>query len=67
VKIILFVLLGIFTIKKTKGQYTLRLIVNEAATKKQDDIYVAGTFNNWNPKDEKYKKNRLAPYGGLSF
>ncbi len=61
-KIILFVLLGIFTIKKTKGQYTLRLIVNEAATKKQDDIYVAGTFNNWNPKDEKYK---LKPFGTI--
>jgi predicted alpha/beta superfamily hydrolase len=25
------------------------------ATKKLDDIYVAGSFNNWNPKDEKYK------------
>ncbi|WP_207492949.1 alpha/beta hydrolase-fold protein [Aridibaculum aurantiacum] len=42
------------------SQYTLRLVVNEVATKKQDDIYVAGSFNNWNPKDEKYK---LKPFG----
>jgi predicted alpha/beta superfamily hydrolase len=41
-------------------QYTLRLIVKEVATKKQDEIYVAGNFNDWNPKDEKYK---LKPYG----
>ncbi|MDB5192491.1 MAG: alpha-dextrin endo,6-alpha-glucosidase [Segetibacter sp.] len=26
----------------------------------QEDIYVAGNFNNWNPKDEKYK---LKPFG----
>src|SRR4051812_5473738 len=37
------------------GQYTLRLAVSNVATKKQDDIYVSGTFNNWNPRDEKYK------------
>ena len=60
VKIILFSLLSLFAIKKTQGQYTLRLIVNEAATKKLDAIYVAGSFNNWNPKDEKYK---LKPFG----
>lgn len=59
-KIILFSLLSFFTIKKTHAQFTLRLIVNEAATKKQDAIYVAGSFNNWNPKDEKYK---LKPFG----
>lgn len=42
------------------SQFTLRLVVNEPATKKQDEIYVAGSFNNWNPKDEKYK---LKPFG----
>lgn len=41
-------------------QYTLRLIVNKVATKSLEDIYVAGSFNNWNPKDEKYK---LKPFG----
>jgi predicted alpha/beta superfamily hydrolase len=38
----------------------MRLVVNDVATKKQDDIYVACSFNNWNPKDEKYK---LKPFG----
>lgn len=42
------------------AQYTLRIVVNDVATKKLDDIYVAGTFNNWNIKDEKYK---LKPFG----
>ena len=42
------------------GQYTLRLLVNEVATKKQEDIYVSGSFNKWDPKDEKYK---LKPNG----
>jgi len=44
----------------SSAQYTLRLVVNDVATKKQDDIYVTGSFNNWNPKDEKYK---LKPFG----
>src|SRR5206468_879169 len=37
------------------AQFTIRIVVNEVGAKKQDDIYVAGTFNNWNPRDEKYK------------
>lgn len=37
------------------AQYTVRLIVSSVATRVQDDIYVSGNFNNWNPKDEKYK------------
>jgi hypothetical protein len=42
------------------AQYVLRIVVNDVATKKSDDIYVAGSFNNWNIKDEKYK---LRPFG----
>ena len=42
------------------AQYTLRIVVNDVATKKLDDIYVAGSFNNWNMHDEKYK---LKPFG----
>lgn len=42
------------------AQFTLRLIVDSSATKKLDDIYVAGSFNNWNPAAPKYK---LKPYG----
>lgn len=41
------------------SQFSLRIIVNTVATKKDDDIYVAGNFNNWNPKDANY---RLKPY-----
>jgi metallo-beta-lactamase class B len=43
------------------AQFTVRLVVTDVATKKNDDIYVSGNFNNWNPKDEKFK---LKPFGG---
>lgn len=43
------------------AQYTLRLVVTNVATKKLDDIYVAGNFNNWDPADGNYK---LKPFGG---
>ncbi len=45
----------------TQAQFSVRLIVNTVATKANEDIYVAGNFNNWNPKDEQYK---LKPFGG---
>ena len=37
------------------AQYTLRLVIDKVATKQLDDIYVAGSFNNWNPSDPNYK------------
>jgi predicted alpha/beta superfamily hydrolase len=43
------------------AQYTLRLIVDNVSARKQDDIYVAGNFNNWNPHDFNYK---MKPFGG---
>jgi len=43
------------------AQYSVRLVVTDVASKKNDDIYVAGNFNSWNPKDESYK---LKPLGG---
>ena len=43
------------------AQFSIRLVVTDVATKRNDDIYVAGNFNNWNPKDEQYK---LKPLGG---
>jgi len=46
---------------QAQAQFSVRLIVNTVATKANDDIYVAGNFNNWNPKDENYK---LKPFGG---
>lgn len=58
-KIIIFLFL--FTALEASAQYSVRLIVTDIATKSNDDIYVTGNFNNWNPKDENYK---LKPLGG---
>ncbi len=58
-KILLFLLL--ITALTTQAQYNIRLVVTTVASKTNDDIYVAGSFNNWNPKDENYK---LKPFGG---
>jgi metallo-beta-lactamase class B len=44
-----------------QAQFTVRLVVTSVASRQQDDIYVAGNFNSWNPKDEKYK---LKVFGG---
>ena len=60
-KKIIFLLLVIFGSMAATAQFSLRLVVSGVATKKDDDIYVAGTFNGWNPKDEKYK---LKPFAG---
>lgn len=43
------------------AQFSVRLVVTDVATRKQDDIYVSGNFNSWNPKDENYK---LKPFAG---
>lgn len=46
---------------QSHAQFTVRLVVTEVATRSNEDIYVSGNFNNWNPKDENYK---LKPFGG---
>lgn len=51
----------LFATFAASAQYSVRLVVTDIATKANDDIYVAGNFNNWNPKDEAYK---LKPLGG---
>jgi predicted alpha/beta superfamily hydrolase len=43
------------------AQFTVRLVITDVATRKGEDIYIAGNFNGWNPKDENYK---LKPFGG---
>lgn len=48
-------------VTNAQSQFSVRLIVTEVAAKKGDEIYVAGTFNSWNSKDEKYK---LKPFAG---
>lgn len=57
---IVALLVAVFFLNVCVAQYTLRLVVNEAATKGLEDWYVAGNFNNWNPRDEAYK---LKPFG----
>ena len=56
-----FFLLFIFCSNISFAQFNLRLVVAEVATKVEDEIYVAGNFNNWNPKDPEYK---LKPFAG---
>jgi len=51
-----------FTCPFLFAQFTLRLIVDSVATRKPDDIYVAGNFNNWTPGDTHYK---MKPFGGI--
>ncbi|MES2371276.1 MAG: alpha/beta hydrolase-fold protein [Bacteroidota bacterium] len=46
---------------EANAQFTVRLVITDVATRKGDDIYIAGNFNGWNPKDENYK---LKPFGG---
>ncbi|MBH2003552.1 MAG: alpha/beta hydrolase [Sphingobacteriia bacterium] len=43
------------------AQYAARFVVTAVATRVNEDIYISGNFNNWNPKDEQYK---LKPFGG---
>ena len=54
---ILFLLVYSFA----EAQYNVRLVVTDVASKRNDEIYVAGNFNNWNPKDEKYKLKTFGP------
>ncbi len=39
------------------SQYSVRLVVTGVATKKLEDVYVAGNFNNWDPGQTAYKLN----------
>ena len=49
------------TVFVLNAQFSARFVVTDIATKKNDNIYISGNFNNWNPKDENYK---LKPFGG---
>ncbi|MBS4043479.1 MAG: alpha/beta hydrolase [Chitinophagaceae bacterium] len=60
-KLILLFFIGIVFQQILLAQYSLRLVVSTVATKVEEDIYVAGNFNNWNPKDPNYK---LKPFAG---
>lgn len=45
----------------TMAQYSARFVVTSVATRGNEDIYLSGTFNNWNPQDPQYK---LKPFSG---
>ena len=60
-KVVAFLIVILLFQSNTFSQFNIRLVVTNVATKVQDDIYVAGNFNNWNPRDENYK---LKPFGG---
>ncbi len=60
-KQLILLLLAVLLHQVSFAQFTVRLVVTDVATKKNEDIYVAGNFNNWNPKDENYK---LKVFGG---
>ncbi len=60
-KQLILLLLAVLVQQVSFAQFTVRLVVTDVATKKNEDIYVAGNFNNWNPKDENYK---LKVFGG---
>ncbi len=32
-----------------EAQFTVKLVVTDIATKKNDDVYLTGTMNNWDP------------------
>ena len=51
----------IICFSKAHAQYTVRIIVNNIGAKPNDDIYIAGNFNNWNPAD---KDSKLKPFAG---
>jgi len=61
--LILYSVLSLFT----SAQYSLQLSIFKLPDNHPDkeDIYLAGTFNNWNPKDEKFKMTRNE--GGYSI
>ena len=61
IKRMLLIFVGIIFQQFIFAQYSLRLVVSTVATKVEEDIYVAGNFNNWNPKDPNYK---LKPFAG---
>jgi predicted alpha/beta superfamily hydrolase len=54
-KKLLFFLSFFICFNAANAQYTMRIVVNDAASKDADDWYVAGNFNNWNPRSETYK------------
>lgn len=58
-RILLSILFSVISVMAI-SQFSARFVVTDIATKKNDDIYLTGNFNNWNPKDENYKLKLFA-------
>lgn len=58
---ILSLLLVFFWPHALPAQYSVRLLVTDVATAKNDPIYLSGTFNDWQAADPAY---RLKPFAG---
>ena len=56
-----FLLLSVLWSSTLLSQYSARFVVTSVATRSNEDIYLSGTFNNWNPQDPQYK---LKPFSG---
>lgn len=54
------VLFAVFIVSNVFSQYALKLVVTDVATSSKDEIYVAGSFNNWDAGSHLYK---LKPFG----
>ena len=52
---------SIFCLTQAHAQYTVRVIVTAIGAKANDDIYIAGNFNDWNPADH---DSKLKPFAG---
>lgn len=58
--IFLLFVFAFFGAATASAQYSLKLVVQDVATKPKDDIYVTGSFNNWDAGNFQYK---LKPFG----
>jgi hypothetical protein len=48
-------------VSQLQAQFSIRLILTDIATRKDDEVFLAGSFNNWQPADPAYK---LKPSAG---
>lgn len=55
------ILISFFFVGHINAQFSARFVVTNIATRSNEDIYLTGTFNNWNPQDPQYK---LKPFSG---
>jgi predicted alpha/beta superfamily hydrolase len=60
-KRVFYLVAAVFLCLKVDAQYTVRIIVTAIGAKANDDIYIAGNFNSWNPADI---NSKLKPFAG---